>query len=74
MLQYDHEKRSKKLTEHGVIRDKDLVVIPIAPPEGKKEPKDINWCACSAAGCPVCAAVGPSGPWLSFLLVNFFSL
>ena len=43
MLQYDHEKRSKKLTEHGVIRDKDLVVIPIAPPEGKKEPKDTTF-------------------------------
>lgn len=40
LLQYDGLKLNKKNTEHGMIRDKELVLIPIAPPEGKKEPKD----------------------------------
>ena len=40
LLQYDGLKLMKKNSEHGLIRDKDLVLIPIAPPEGKKEPKD----------------------------------
>lgn len=36
LLQYDGLKLNKKNTEHGMIRDKELVLIPIAPPKGKR--------------------------------------
>mmetsp|Transcript_3094 Transcript_3094/g.4529 ORF Transcript_3094/g.4529 Transcript_3094/m.4529 type:complete len:523 (+) Transcript_3094:3517-5085(+) len=43
IIQYGEDKRTTKQTQHGVIRDKELVVIPIGPPEGKQEPKDIEF-------------------------------
>ena len=43
IIQYGEDKRTTKQTQHGVIGDKELVVIPIGPPEGKQEPKYIEF-------------------------------